>query len=205
MRKIVLIILALLPIVSTAQNKNHIGVQVSYLYGLSEYTNFNTDASIVYSRDIGKIFHLGAGVGLGTSRFNRMEFDELHTYPLVYAPVFLRTQIDFSQKQSHTYGAVKIGTRLGKTEEKEMLVSQTSEQVAFNRYNPYLANITPSIGYELRIGRNRIGIEVCYDILVGVEQSFRYDESAYNGKGALNDYYIGRFWNSIGFGITYLF
>lgn len=153
-----------------AQRRNHFAIQIAPQYGLDDYSVYNTDFSIMYIRDIGRLFHLGAGAGVGTSKLNSYEFDEKHSYNVTYVPVFLKAQIDFSSKNAYTYGAIKAGARLfGSTPNRK--ITHQGETITLGGYNPTLASVTPSIGYNVPIGQLYLGIEAGIEFLYGRENT----------------------------------
>lgn len=43
-----------------AQRKNHFAIHVAPQYGIDENIDYNADLSLMYIRDIGRLFNLGA-------------------------------------------------------------------------------------------------------------------------------------------------
>lgn len=216
MRKITIAIftfLFALPVM--AQRKNHIGVHLSPMIGLSSiqsevtdsrfpFTTYNADISLTYSRDIGKTFNIGVGAGIGTSKLNRVEFGETYSYPILYVPAFIRAQVDCICRPTwRLYGAIKAGTRIGKTKDKDIWVSEKSSKETIYGYYPYLVNITPSIGYEIPVNYHRLGFELSWDILWGACNSLDLTAHPNGGEAVLLNYKDMRIRNSIGIGITY--
>lgn len=215
MKKVIIAILIIFTLPAMAQRKNHIGIHLSPMLGLPStqadfinsrfsFTAYNADISLIYSRDIGKILNLGVGAGIGTSKLNRVEFGETYSYPIMYVPAYVRAQVDFiCQPTWRFYGAVKVGTRIGKTKDKDIWVSEENSKKTIYGYYPYIAHLTPSIGYEIPIKDHRLGLELSWDILWGAYNSLDFIEHPNSGEIVLLNYYDKRIRNSIGIGITY--
>lgn len=215
MRKIIIGILIVFTLPVMAQRKNHIGIHLSPTFGLPSvqndiinsrfcFTTYNADISLVYLRDIGRVLNLGAGVGIGTSKLNRIELGETYSYPIIYIPAYVRAQVDFiCQPTWRFYGAVKVGTRIGKTKDKDIWVSEENSKKTIYGYYPYIAHLTPSIGYEIPIKDHRLGFELSWDILWGAYHSLDFTEHPNSGEVVLLSHYNRGIRNSIGIGITY--
>lgn len=215
MRKVITGILIILTLPVMAQRKNHIGIHLSPMMGLPSiqtdfinsrfcFTTYNADISLIYSRDIGKIFNLGVGAGIGMSKLNRVELGDTYSYPILYVPAFIRAQVDcICRPKWHLFGAIKAGTRIGRTKDKDIWVSEISSKEIIYGYYPYLVNITPSIGYEIPIKNHRLGLELSWDILWGDYNSLEFIEHPNTGEAILLNNYDRRIRSSIGIGLTY--
>lgn len=189
---------------SLAQSKNHLGASLSSTYGFSDQLSYSADASIVYRRDISNIFHLGAGVGVGISKLNRLELRDVKSYNTVYVPIYVDAKLDFSSSPSRFYGGIKIGTRICKSPKSDLWVSVTSRREEIGGYYPYKLLVKPALGYEVPVGKNSIGIELCLDLIYGHEESITYIANNEHVEWPL---FFGSdtLWPSVGLGITYEF
>lgn len=184
------------------QDKNHLAVQaVPHFAPSDEWSTKSVELNAQYIRDIGKVFHIGAGAGLGTAKPVKywsqwkMEGTET-TEEVMYIPVFVRGKIDFGTKPSHGYFAFKVGTKICEVEGYDGV-----------GFNPYIANISPAIGYDIKLGRHKLGIEFVVDAIMA-----RYQQINFKYSDLLKKYHYDSFetmsdsvWAGYGIAVTFEF
>lgn len=173
MKKIITVLvgIALASFFSFAQN--HIAVQaVPHFAPTDDWSTKSVELNAQFIRDIGSVFHLGAGIGIGTASpvkyWSQYKMDDVEkTEQAMYLPVFIRGKVDFGTKPSHAYFAFKAGTKLCQVEGFDG-----------EGFNPYVANVSPAIGYDIKIGDHKLGIEFVVDAIMGRYQeiNFKYND-----------------------------
>lgn len=172
MKKTIIMLAGLVFASSVMLAQNHIAVQaVPHFAPSDDWSTKSVELNAQYIRDIGKVFHLGAGVGIGTAKpvkyWSMWKMDDVEkTEEAMYIPVFVRGKIDFGTKPSHAYFAFKAGTKLCKVEGFDG-----------KDLNPYIANFSPAIGYDISIGSHKLGIEFVVDAIMGRYQEINYKYS----------------------------
>lgn len=148
----------------SAQRRNHIAIQIAPQLGIDKNTEYNADFTLMYMRDIGRLFHLGAGAGVGVSKLNSYAFEESFSYNSKYVPVYVRAQMDFSPKAAYTYGAMKVGTRLFGSM-PPINITHQGEILSLSDHDVTFMSINPSIGYNFPIGQFYLGVEAGIEFL----------------------------------------
>ena len=185
-----------------ASAQNHIAIQAQAQYfPKSDWTTNSVELNGQYIRDIGKLFHLGAGIGIGTAKpvkyWSQWKVDGVEfTEESLYLPVFLRAKIDFGAKPSHAFFGLKAGTRICSVEGFDG-----------KPFNPFVANIAPAIGYDIKVGTHKLGIELMFDTILG-----RYQEINSSWDDLLKKYRYESFetrvdnlWGAVGLAVTFEF
>lgn len=202
MKKILLLLASTLLASLPSLAQNHIAVQlVPHFAPADDWSTKSVELNAQYIRDLGKIFHLGAGIGLGTANpvkyHSGWKMDDVKkTEEVMYLPVFIRGKVDFGTKPSHGYFAFKAGTKICGVEGFD---GET--------FNPYIANISPAIGYDIKIGEHKLGIEFVFDAVFA-----RYQEINYAFSDVLGKYIYDNFdtmtdsaWVGYGIAVTFEF
>lgn len=201
MKKVSLIILLLcLAISSFAQN--HVAIQVAPYYAVpNDWTTNSFELNAQYVRDLGKVFHIGVGLGVGTSKPRKYQsawkLDNIETREsALFFPIFVKAKVDFGVRPSHAFLAIKGGTKLSSV-----------EGFNGNSFNPYVANVSPSIGYDIKIGNHKLGIELILDAIIGRYQEINYEYSELLNKYIYKDFTTksDSIWAGLGLGITFEF
>lgn len=182
--------------------QEHIAIQATPCYAVpNDWSTSSFELNAQYVRDLGNVFHLGAGIGLGTAKpikyHSMWRLDDVEESEIAFFfPLFVRAKIDWSTKPSHPYFAFRAGTKLSSVEGFDG-----------KSFNPYIANFAPAIGYDIKIGSHKLGIELVADAILG-----RYQEINYEYIDLLNDYFYEGFetqtdsaWASVGIAITFEF
>ena len=202
--------LALLLVAFFALNsfaQNHIAVQAVPLFAPNDDWSTNSvEFNAQYVRDIGNIFHVGVGSGIGTATpvryYSQWDIDHGSTtktdltQKTLFVPVFVRGKVDFGTKPSHGFFAVKAGTKIAFVEGFDG-----------KDFNPFIANIAPSIGYDFKLGKHKLGIEFVVDAVFGRYQeiNFSYDELLKDYRYENFEKKTDSFWAAFGVAITFEF
>lgn len=202
MKRILLFLAAAFALSFGAAAQNHVAIQaVPHFAPENDWSTSSVEFNVQYVRDLGKVFHLGAGVGVGTGspvKYHSgwdLEGTEKREHTL-YLPVFVRGKVDFGTKRSHPYFAFKAGTKLCSVEGYDG-----------QDFNPFVANLSPAIGYDIALGDHKLGIELVVDSVFG-----RYQEIHYAYNDVLKKYVYDSFvtasdsiWAGFGVAVTFEF
>lgn len=184
MKKIIATITLLISsVLCFAQNKNHVAFQAVPFYAPNDgWSTGSVEFNAMYMRDLGKIFHLGAGAGVGIAepvRFRsgwKLGSDVEMKQKAIMVPLFIKGKIDFCTKRSRPYAAIRMGTKISQV-----------DGFGNEEFNPYIAMVSPSIGYDIKIGKHKLGIELVADANFG-----RYEEIHFAYNSTLNNYIYDR-------------
>jgi hypothetical protein len=204
MKKCILVFITFLSCNIIFAQKNHCAIQVAPIFNSEEEWGTNSyEINAQYVRDCGKIFHIGVGAGFGSATPIKWKsawkpaYDEgENKEDIIFIPLFAKAKIDFGTKPSHFYAALKIGTRIASV-----------ESYGGENFNPYRFNITPSIGYDFKIHKYKLGVEFILD-----SNFMQYEEINYVWNDTLEKYIYDNYqlkkdsmWAGVGFGITFQF
>lgn len=202
MKKNIITLVSLLAATIVSLGQNHIAVQVAPHYALpDDWSTSSVELNVQLIRDIGDIIHLGLGTGIGTATpvkyYSMWDLGNTEKKEKVmYTPVFLRMKFDLNTNPSHAYFAIKAGTKLCSV-----------QGFSADRFNPYVANISPAVGYDINVGSHKLGIEFVVDGIFGRYQQINY---VYNDllKKYMYDSFETKtdsFWSAYGIAVTFEF
>lgn len=203
MKRVIISFLAVICLSITAFSQNHIAIQaVPYYAPEDDWSTNSVEFSASYVRDLGSIFHVGAGMGIGTAKpvkyysMWKLGADVSKTQEGIYVPVFLRGKIDFGTRPSHGYFATRVGTKLCSVDGYDG-----------TEFNPYIFDVVPAVGYDIRLGEHKLGIEFSLNV-----NKARYQEINFKYEDILNKYIYDNcqlltdsVWASYGIAVTFEF
>lgn len=187
MKKLLLVsIIILLATSLFAQKKGSFNIQESNTVGSfdKDWGCNIYDVSFSYLWNIGKVFHIGAGAGVGYSNpikyYSGWKVDADMSQATITFPVFARLKVDFGTKPTHAYFSAKAGTR-----------AAFVEGFDGENFNPYTANVVPAIGVDINVGDgNKLFIEA------GLDANFsKYQQIEYTYSDVLKKYVYDHFEN----------